>query len=162
MKILWAPWRLAYVSQADKTDECIFCQKIHGNDEENLVLFRGIHCFAVLNLFPYNNGHLMVAPYRHIGSLQELTKEERSELMDITTLCLDVLREGLNCQGFNIGMNIGKVAGAGVPDHLHIHIVPRWEGDTNFMPVIGDTKVIPQSLSSTYQVLRSILERRNE
>lgn len=148
------------MSQAEKTDECIFCQKIHGNDEENLVLFRGVFCFAVLNLYPYNNGHLMIAPYRHVGSLQELTKEERSELMDIAALCLDVLKEGLNCQGFNIGMNIGKVAGAGIPDHLHIHVVPRWEGDTNFMPIIGDTKVIPQSLSSTYRILRSLLEQR--
>jgi len=148
------------VSQSDKTDQCIFCQKVNGNDEENLVLYRGKHCFAVLNLFPYNNGHLMVAPYEHKGSLQELTKEERAELMDVVALCLDVLKEALNCHGFNVGINIGKVAGAGVPDHLHIHIVPRWEGDTNFMPVIGDTKVIPQSLSSTYQVLRSALENK--
>ncbi len=147
------------MNQTEVTDQCIFCQKIEGNDEENFVLLRGNLCFVVLNLFPYNNGHLMVAPYRHIGSLQELTKEERSELMDIIVLCMDILKEGLNCQGFNIGMNIGKVAGAGVPDHIHIHIVPRWEGDTNFLPIIGDTKVISQSLSSTYHILRSTLER---
>lgn len=148
------------MSQAERTDECIFCQKITGDDEKNLVLYRGNYCFVVLNLFPYNNGHLMVAPYTHKGSLEELTKEERNEMMDIVALCLDVLKEGLNCHGFNVGMNIGKVAGAGVPDHLHIHIVPRWEGDTNFMPVIGDTKVIPQSLSSTYQTLRAVLDKK--
>lgn len=148
------------MSQAEKIEECIFCQKITGNDEENYVLLRGNTCFVVLNIYPYNNGHLMIAPYRHIGSLQELTKEERAEMMDLSAVCMDALKEGLNCHGFNLGINIGKVAGAGVPDHIHIHIVPRWEGDTNFMPVVGDTKVIPQSLSTTYKILRSMLAEK--
>ncbi|MGB9607051.1 MAG: HIT family protein [bacterium] len=160
MKILWAPWRSAYVTGQEKNEKCIFCQKIHGDDKENLVLWRGKSCFAVLNIYPYNNGHLMIAPYRHTPSLNEMSEEEKLEIMQALTLLLDVLKEALNCDGFNIGMNIGKVAGAGVPDHIHLHIVPRWEGDTNFMPVIGDTKVIPQSLSSTYETLKRVLDKR--
>jgi ATP adenylyltransferase len=160
MKILWAPWRSKYVTKVEKNEECIFCQKLDGKDEENLVLWRGNTCFAMLNIFPYNNGHLMIAPYRHIASLKDLNEEEKLELMQALTLWLEILKEALQCQGFNIGMNIGKVAGAGVPDHIHLHIVPRWEGDTNFMPVIGETKVIPQSLSSTYKMLKTALERR--
>ncbi|MGC8843628.1 MAG: HIT family protein [bacterium] len=144
----------------EKNEKCIFCQKIHGDDKENLVLWRGKSCFAVLNIYPYNNGHLMIAPYRHTPSLNEMSEEEKLEIMHALTLLLDVLKEALNCDGFNIGMNIGKVAGAGVPDHIHLHIVPRWEGDTNFMPVIGDTKVIPQSLSSTYETLKRVLDKR--
>ncbi len=144
----------------EKNEKCIFCQKIHGDDKENLVLWRGKSCFAVLNIYPYNNGHLMIAPYRHTPSLNEMSEEEKLEIMQALTLLLDVLKEALNCDGFNIGMNIGKVAGAGVPDHIHLHIVPRWEGDTNFMPVIGDTKVIPQSLSSTYETLKRVLDKR--
>jgi ATP adenylyltransferase len=160
MKILWAPWRSIYVTETGKSEECIFCKKLNGNDEENLVLWRGRSCFAMLNIFPYNNGHLLIAPYRHIASLKDLTQEEKLELMEALTLWLEVLREALNCHGFNIGMNLGRVAGAGVPDHIHLHIVPRWEGDTNFMPVIGETKVIPQSLSATYKMLKNALEKR--
>jgi len=148
------------VTEAGKNKECIFCKKLNGNDEENLVLWRGESCFAMLNIFPYNNGHLMIAPYRHIASLKDLNEEEKLELMEALTLWVEVLKEALNCHGFNIGMNIGRVAGAGVPDHIHLHIVPRWEGDTNFMPVIGETKVIPQSLSVTYKMLKTALERR--
>lgn len=148
------------MTKGEKNKECIFCQKLAGKDEENLVLWRGNTCFAMLNIFPYNNGHLMIAPYRHIASLKDLNEEEKLELMQALTFWLEILKEALQCQGFNIGMNIGRVAGAGVPDHIHLHIVPRWEGDTNFMPVIGDTKVIPQSLSSTYKMLKNALERR--
>jgi ATP adenylyltransferase len=160
MKILWASWRSVYVTEAGKSEECIFCKKLSGNDEENLVLWRGKSCFAMLNIFPYNNGHLMIAPYRHIASLIDLNEQEKLELMEALSLLSEVLKEALKCHGFNIGMNLGRVAGAGVPDHIHLHIVPRWEGDTNFMPVIGETKVIPQSLSATYQLLKTALEKR--
>lgn len=148
------------MTEAGKSEECIFCKKLNGSDEENLVIWRGKSCFAMLNIFPYNNGHLMIAPYRHIASLNDLNEEEKLELMEALSLLIEVLREALKCHGFNIGMNIGRVAGAGVPDHIHLHIVPRWEGDTNFMPVIGETKVIPQSLSATYQLLKATLEKR--
>jgi ATP adenylyltransferase len=128
------------------------------DDADALVVYRGEWSFVVMNLYPYNNGHLMVAPYRRVAVLEALEIEERSEIMFLTTRCTSWLGEVFNPDGFNIGMNIGSAGGAGVPDHLHMHVVPRWEGDTNFMPVVGNTKVIPEDIRETYRKIRSVVE----
>jgi len=147
------------VTKANEQKGCIFCDKPKEQwDEENLIVARFDRCFVILNAFPYNNGHLMVVPYRHVPSLLDLTDEELAELMKVTQISERVLRQALNPQGFNIGMNLGRCAGAGIDEHIHIHIVPRWKGDTNFMPVIGETKVLPELLSQTYKKLRPLFE----
>jgi len=156
MERLWAPWRLEYV-QAARCDECIFCLGDAGEDEARLVLYRGAHCFIIMNRFPYSNGHLMVAPLRHVADPGQLAGAEAAELHRLTVRCRDLLLAVCAAQGFNIGMNLGAVAGAGVIDHLHQHIVPRWGGDTNFMPVLGDVRVIPQHLEETYRQLRAAI-----
>jgi ATP adenylyltransferase len=157
MERLWAPWRMAYIEVAAPTG-CIFCEKpAAGRDEQDWILHRGEQAFIMLNAFPYNNGHLMVAPFRHTADLETLLPEEQSEIFDLTRLCVSVLRTAYRPDGYNIGMNLGKIAGAGVADHLHMHVVPRWNGDTNFMPVVGDTKVLPDSLDNTYRKLREAL-----
>lgn len=161
MKDLWAPWRMSYILQLDQTEECIFCTKPKGqHDEEHLILHRGKTCFVMMNLFPYNNGHLMVAPYRHTADLGGLSDEERLDLMGLVGPWTRILSDVLGAQGFNIGMNLGRVAGAGIDQHLHLHVVPRWNGDTNFMPVVGDTKVISEALTETYRKLREAFCRR--
>ena len=156
MERLWAPWRMKYISHMKKKKECFLCRsaKEKGKDKKNYVLFRGKTCLVVLNLFPYNNVRLMVAPYRHIGKLDRLNKEERAELMELTNKSVNVLKKGLSPDGFNVGINLGKAAGAGLVGHLHVHIVPRWVGDTNFMSSTGGTKVISQSLDEAYKVLK--------
>ncbi len=137
---------------------CILCQKPgESNDEVNLILYRGQYNFIILNTFPYNPGHLMVAPYRHIANLQDLTDEETKEHSDIIKKSVELLKEVMEPTAFNIGLNLGKVAGAGIAEHLHTHIVPRWQGDTNFMPVLSDTKVISEAVSDTYKKLRAKL-----
>jgi ATP adenylyltransferase len=137
---------------------CILCQKPNeNNDEANFILYRGKHGFIILNAFPYNPGHLMVAPYRHIANLEELRAEEAMELFDIVKKGLGLLKEVMKPTGFNIGLNMGKVAGAGIAEHLHTHIVPRWQGDTNFMPVLSDTRVVSEAVSATYKKLRAKL-----
>ena len=157
MDELWAPWRIEYIQRAPESG-CILCQKPQeNNDEANFILYRGQHNFIILNAFPYNPGHLMVAPYRHIANLQDLTDEEAKEHFDIIKKSLELLKEVMKPTGFNIGLNAGKVAGAGIAEHLHTHIVPRWQGDTNFMPVLSDTKVISEALTSTYRRLRAKL-----
>jgi ATP adenylyltransferase len=157
MELLWAPWRMAYIKGLDKEKKnpgCVFCNKsTAGNDRENLVVHCGSLCFVILNLFPYNNGHLMVIPLRHVADMCALTKEESAELWDCTCLSKHVLREAFHPEGFNIGINQGRSAGAGIDSHMHIHIVPRWNGDTNFMPVVGETKVLSQSLTETWKTL---------
>ncbi len=156
MKQIWAPWRTAYISRGQAGD-CIFCDKLSGTDDEaNLVLERGKDVFVIMNLYPYNNGHLLVAPNRHVAELEHLTEGEMLELFKVTARMVSALRS-FNPEGFNIGANIGRVAGAGVPGHFHLHIVPRWNGDTNFMPVIGDVKVISESLEVTYKKLKEAL-----
>jgi ATP adenylyltransferase len=163
MKRLWAPWRTKYIS-SNKNDKgnCIFCQKSRENkDKENYILFRGKKCLVMLNAFPYNNGHLMVAPYRHIGCLEDLTPEEGQELVKVASQMLALLKRVLHPEGFNLGMNIGEVAGAGIADHLHLHIVPRWKGDSNFMPVISEVKVLSESLDETYRKLRAAIDSTN-
>jgi ATP adenylyltransferase len=147
---LWAPWRLEYI-KGPKTDECIFCTKpAAGDDRASYIVRRGEHSFVMLNAYPYNNGHLMVSPYRHVPSIEELEPDELLELMTLTQQGLAALREAYAPEGYNIGINQGKVAGAGVEHHVHQHVVPRWGADTNFMPVIGDTRVLPQSLDDSY------------
>jgi len=163
MKQLWAPWRMAYIQPDSKPQEkgCVFC--IGDRVEENrdrLILLRGTRVFVLMNKFPYTNGHLMVAPYRHTADIGELSDSEALEMHRLTVLCREVLKECLNPHGFNIGMNLGQVAGAGIADHLHLHIVPRWSGDTNFMPVFADVRVIPEHLETTYDRLAAAFEKR--
>jgi len=154
MERIWAPWRIKYI-ETSKPEECILCEKPAGNDDaRNYILYRGEKNFVILNGYPYNPGHLMVAPYRHVSSPEELNEEERNEHYEIVSRCINVLRQVLNPGGFNVGMNIGKAAGAGIEDHIHTHVVPRWQGDTNFMPVLADVRVIPEALADTYQKLK--------
>jgi ATP adenylyltransferase len=161
MDRLWAPWRMQYINDNQTECGCIFCVKPpEDRDEENLIIFRGERSFIMLNAFPYNNGHLLVAPYRHIADLSLLDEEEQADLMKLTTLGCDLLKATCFPHGFNVGMNLGQVAGAGIADHLHMHIVPRWSGDTNFMPVVSDTKVLPQALSATYNALKAEIDKR--
>jgi len=156
MKILWAPWRIKYI--LGKKEGCIFCDKIkEDKDKENYVILRGKTAFAILNTFPYNNGHLMVAPYKHVPDFDGLEESELGELMALVKKCTQVLKKALKPEGFNIGANIGKVAGAGLEGHIHIHVVPRWGGDTNFVYTLGDTRIIPESLDDTFNKLLSAL-----
>ena len=149
---LWAPWRMKYIEGIDTgaSGECVFCSLPGaGDDRAACVVHRGATCFAVLNIFPYNNGHLMVVPYHHTAEFSDLPASTRLELMDTAELMMTVMKRTMRPDGFNIGMNLGRTAGAGIADHLHLHIVPRWNGDTNFMPVIGGVKVISESLQDT-------------
>ena len=151
--VLFAPWRYEYLV-ADKTGGCIFCEAAASADDgESLVVFRGERVFVILNRYPYNSGHLMVAPYEHTGDLVHFEKESAAELMHVTQRSVALLEQVYSPEAFNVGMNLGKPAGAGVPDHLHVHVVPRWNGDTNFMPVVAETKVLPESLEQTYERL---------
>jgi ATP adenylyltransferase len=153
---IWAPWRLEYVKDAskDKESECIFCAALDaGNDEENLILSRGERCFVILNRYPYTNGHLMVAPYEHVAELQKLDEETIAEIMSLAQRGMNALEKCYSPHGYNVGFNQGRVAGAGVEHHIHMHVVPRWDGDTNFMPVLGDTRVMNQTLEDSYATL---------
>lgn len=160
LRRLWAVWRMPYIkllaSEGEK--ECIFCTLPRENrDKDNLILHRSEHSFIILNKYPYNPGHLMVAPYRHVANLDELEDEELVEVMELLRLSVKVLRRAMSPDGFNIGMNIGKAAGAGFEGHIHIHVVPRWVGDANFMPILANTKVISEALSNTYDELKRVL-----
>ena len=156
MKILWAPWRIKYI--LGKKEKCIFCDKLKNDkDKENYVLLRGKNAFVILNTFPYNNGHLMVAPYKHVSDLEGLEENELGEMMGLVKKSTQILKKALNPEGFNVGINMGKVAGAGVEGHIHIHIVPRWGGDASFISTVGDTKIIPESLGDTYNKLLAAL-----
>ena len=159
MERLWSPWRLAYVAGASgATAGCIFCHR-HDAGADDLVLVRGRLCYVILNLYPYNNGHLMVVPGRHVATLEASTADERLELMTLTRYAEMALTEAYAPQGINIGINLGRPAGAGIVDHLHVHLVPRWNGDTNFMSVIGNVRVLPEDLGATARRLRPIFER---
>jgi ATP adenylyltransferase len=154
MKYLWAPWRMDYILR-EKKKGCFFCNKLkEKKNKKNLILYQGEYGFVVMNKYPYTNGHLMVVPNRHCLNLEQLDNKELRELFDLLKASTQVLKANLHPHGFNIGMNIGKVGGAG-EDHLHLHIVPRWAGDTNFMPVIGETKIVPEYLEKTYQKLHA-------
>src|SRR6266540_5673991 len=148
-KQLWAPWRLEYVANADEQPGCIFCTAAAARDEDALVLHRGAVAFAVLNKFPYASGHFMLAPYRHVADLSDLTDTELVELHRLAECGMGALAETFAPQGYNLGWNLGRIAGAGIVDHVHLHVVPRWAGDTNFMPVLADVKVLPEHLVET-------------
>ncbi|HEX2359047.1 MAG TPA: HIT domain-containing protein [Solirubrobacterales bacterium] len=155
---IWAPWRLKYVKGAsdDAGEACIFCVKPgedEERDEENLIVHRGERCFVILNKFPYTNGHLMVAPYAHLATLPELEPDTVAELMALSQRAMRVIEDVYSPHGYNVGFNQGRVAGAGVEHHIHMHVVPRWGGDTNFMPVLADTRVMPQTLEQSYAAL---------
>jgi ATP adenylyltransferase len=153
---LWAPWRMEYI-ESEKSDECIFCAALQSHDDAgNYVLHRGERCFVMLNAYPYTSGHLMVAPKEHVDSLEPLDDETLLELMKLTQRSLAAIGENYGPEGFNVGVNQGNVAGAGVEDHVHLHVVPRWAGDTNFMPVIGGARVLPQSLADSYEALKPL------
>ncbi len=163
MQIIWAPWRIEYIL-SEKSRECFFCTKSRqtAHDRENFVLYRGIQAFALMNLYPYNNGHVMIAPYAHVPSLVDLNPEQIGELFAITRLCEQVLSQAMQPEGFNIGINLGKAAGAGVEEHLHVHIVPRWNGDTNYMTTVSKVRVIPQELEETYDMLHSFFLKQKQ
>ena len=162
MDNLWAPWRMKYIL-GDKDDGCFLCEKVtEDNDNENFILERGTDTFVILNIYPYNNGHLMIVPYKHVADLDELNEKELLESSVLTKKWISILKKVMNPEGFNIGVNLGTVAGAGIKDHLHTHIVPRWNGDTNFMPVIADTKVIPQALTELYELLKEARGKKSE
>jgi ATP adenylyltransferase len=167
MERLWSPWRLAYVtSTSNESAGCVFCDvSVPGAgsagdpSRDDLVLAHGRDCYVILNLYPYNNGHLMVVPRRHIGSLASATADELNELMQFTRDAEVALTEAYHPQGINVGINLGRPAGAGIADHVHVHLVPRWTGDTNFMSVVGNTRVLPEEMGETAQRLRPIFER---
>ena len=161
MKRLWAPWRMKYIRETSgkKDTSCFLCDAYSDrNNRNNLVVAVFEHSFVIMNKFPYNNGHLMIVPIKHTGEIEALEKETRAELMDIIALTTNVLKTTMNAEGINVGINLGRVAGAGVPDHVHIHVVPRWNGDTNFMPVFTDTKIISEGLDEAYLVLKKGFE----
>ncbi|MFZ5647520.1 MAG: HIT family protein [Bacillota bacterium] len=162
MERIWAPWRTVYIGK-DHGSACIFCEKLESDkDAENYVIYRGDKTFALLNLYPYNNGHILIAPKRHVGDITDLDQDELLELGLVTQKMTRLLRAAFSPEGFNIGVNLGKIAGAGVPGHFHIHIVPRWGGDTNFMPVLGEVRVISEGLDLTYKKLTEALEKEKD
>ncbi len=155
MENIFAPWRMEYILDDNKENGCIFCNfPLEKNDKKRLIVARSKKCFVMLNAYPYNNGHLMVSPYRHIADYENLSFDELVDIHINVQKVIKMLKRVQNPQGFNIGLNLGKTAGAGFDEHLHVHIVPRWNGDTNFMPVLNDTRVIPQSLLETYKLFK--------
>lgn len=156
MKQLWAPWRMPYIEGNEMDNGCIFCNALEQSDgPDNLILFRGTMAFLILNRYPYSNGHLMVVPYDHVPNLEDLADDTLKELMTMTKQAIASLRFVYNAEAFNIGANIGEAAGAGVSDHIHLHIVPRWSGDTNFMSSTASTRVLPEDLAQTYSRLKA-------
>jgi ATP adenylyltransferase len=155
---LWAPWRIEYITRP-KDGTCPFCAVAGGEDPGGTLLERGARCFLLLNAYPYASGHVMVAPYRHVGELEGLDEEELLGLMTLMRRAKQALQEVMSPDGYNAGLNLGVVAGAGIADHVHMHLVPRWQGDTNFMPVLADTRVLPQALAATREALSAALER---
>lgn len=159
MEHLWTPWRMEYLV-SDKESDCPFCRALSAEDDRAYyILYRGEHCFVILNKYPYNNGHLMVLPYRHISDFGDLTAKERTEFNDLLELSLAAHRKSSNPDGFNVGMNLGAAAGAGIESHLHMHVVPRWSGDTNFMTVINQTRAIPELLEDAWDRLKPAFDK---
>lgn len=154
MEVLWAPWRMSYILGNDKAGGCIFCLANDGVGADNLVLGVGRSTLAMMNKYPYNNGHLLIAPKRHVAAIDELSEEEASDLMANLALAKKALQELMNPEGYNVGLNLGRVAGAGIEEHLHFHIVPRWSGDTNFMTVLGEVRSVPEHIEATCEKLR--------
>ena len=162
MKRLWAPWRMEYILDEKKHGSCLFCDislDKKGNDTKNLILYRGKNCFVVLNKYPYNNGHLMVVPYFHTPTFDGLDDDVLFDLMKTQKISVDIIKKAMNPDGFNLGLNFGKVAGAGMESHMHLHIVPRWTGDTDSMPIIAETRVMPQHLKKSYNKLRGLFRK---
>lgn len=160
---LWAPWRIEFI-RSEKASDCFLCNNASvnsENSEEELIVFRGETCFIILNRYPYNSGHLLIAPYRHIGDIVELSSTELHEIMDLTVMTKQVLVQTMNPDAFNAGLNLGLAAGAGIADHVHMHIVPRWNGDTNFISVIDDTRIVPEALTATAELLRKTFSANN-
>ena len=154
MEQIWAPWRIAYI-QMEKPEGCVLCEKPgQKNDAVNHILYRGEKNFVIMNSYPYNPGHLMIVPYRHVANLEELTDEELHEHFQIVSRSIKLLRRVFDPGGFNVGINMGRVAGAGIDTHVHTHVVPRWQGDTNFMPVISEVRIVPEALAETYEKLK--------
>lgn len=155
---IWAPWRIEYIL-GEKEEGCLFCRVAGADDDRaNLVLCRGRLNYVIMNLYPYSPGHLMVAPFIHVSELDDLQQEAAAEMMELSRAAINILRRRMQPQGFNVGFNLGEVAGASIREHLHQHIVPRWTGDNNFMPVLADTRVVPQSLAETYNLLKPDFE----
>lgn len=151
MNHIWSPWRMNYIMNHERVADCVFCKAAgEQNDPENLVVYRGQAAFVILNRFPYTSGHLMIVPFTHAASLDELPTTTQAEMMALATRSVQVLREVYNPEGFNLGINLGEAAGAGIADHLHLHVVPRWNGDTNFMSAVGGTRVLPENLQDSY------------
>jgi len=158
---VWAPWRMEYIRmpREDKPEGCIFCNKPKDEkDQDDLILYRGKHVFVIMNRYPYNNGHLMVVPYRHLQDYNDLNKEELLELAEVTQMTISILKKKMSPQGFNVGFNLGESAGAGIAEHIHQHIVPRWTGDTNFMPVLCHTKVMVDGLNECWMELKKAFD----
>lgn len=151
MKSIYAPWRMAYI-KGGKQDGCIFCKDSIRN--ESFVLFEGENSFIMINRYPYTSGHLMIIPFRHISKVENLTAKEKIEIFNLLDMAIGALEKAMKPEGFNVGINLGKAAGAGVDDHIHVHIVPRWTGDTNFMCTVGDVRVIPEDVAKTWELLR--------
>jgi ATP adenylyltransferase len=155
MDYLWTPWRYAYVSTADRAGGCVLCDSQKRNDREALIIHRGRHCYIILNIFPYTSGHVMIVPFEHVDELQKLDPVAATEMMSLAQRMETVLREAYHPDGINLGMNIGKAAGAGVAGHIHMHVLPRWTADSNFMTTVGETRVLPESLEQTWERLRA-------
>ncbi len=161
MKGLWAPWRMKYILSEEKEGNCIFCPgDDRKKDEERLIPYVGSLTMVLMNRFPYNNGHLLVAPNRHVPSLEHLSDKETLDLLNVVRRSIDILKKIMNPEGFNVGLNLGQVAGAGMEEHMHFHIVPRWNGDTNFMTVLGEVRVIPEHIKETYKKLRPLFDKQ--
>ena len=161
MDRLWSPWRLEYITGGGQKNGCVFCEVPRPPEPDSLVVFEGSACYVVLNLYPYNNGHLMVVPYRHVATVAGLTSDEMNEIGRLTQQCETALTEAYQPHGFNIGINLGTPAGAGVRDHVHVHVVPRWSGDTNFVTVVGHTRVLPEDLGASADRVRPVFARLN-
>ncbi|ABF43660.1 histidine triad (HIT) protein [Candidatus Koribacter versatilis Ellin345] len=158
MDYLWTPWRYAYITSADRASGCIFCDKPRENDDrKNYIVHRGEHCYIILNAFPYTSGHVMVVPFAHLDQLDKLPRDAAHEMIDLSQRMESVLRKTYNAEGVNLGMNIGKCAGAGVAGHIHMHVLPRWTADANFISVVGETRVLPETLDQTYEKIASTL-----
>ena len=156
MDRMWAPWRIGYILSNKKEDGCVFCNAYNAiDDKEKLVIYRSTHSFVIMNLFPYNAGHIMIVPNRHINSPVLLNQDEQLDMFNMVNKSLEVLKAVLKPDGFNLGMNLNRTAGAGIEDHIHIHVVPRWNGDTNFMTTVSDTKVISEAIEETYDKIKN-------
>jgi ATP adenylyltransferase len=163
MKTLWAPWRMEYILSNKKQEDCILCPgDDRSQDEERLILYVGSLTMVIMNKYPYNNGHLLVSPIRHVSGLDQLSDKESLDLLQMVRKSIDVLKKTMHPEGFNVGLNLGLVAGAGLEDHMHFHIVPRWNGDTNYMAVLGEVRVIPEHIKETHKKLRVEFDRLND